>query len=651
MRISNGVVFRLACVGIALQTTSKAFAITEDWPNWLGPDRNNISKENDWSLGGKSEALWHAQIGMGYSSPSIAAGRLFIVGFFPEEGAPEHGVSEAMGPGVDRVSCLEVATGKELWKFEFPALAYANEHGGGALGSPTVHDGIVYVASRVGEVHALQAEDGTLLWKVDLVERHQVDPGRYGFASSPYVLGQKLVLNADRTVVLERATGETAWISASHEANYASVASIQLGQRLGLAVFGGKGLSILDTGDGSEIYKYEFRTSPRNVEACTPIVVGTKVFVSTGYEQGAALIDFGGESPVELWRTRKMRNKMAGCTLWEGHFYGFDESMLKCLDMAGEEQWRVRGLGQGALSIAGGRLLSTTSKGQLVVASASPESMEETFRSGRMIEDGVFWTAPVLSDGLIFLRGSLGHLVCRDHRSSVTPLVASGSNMADDDLPDVAALIAKYETFMGTKKRPLTQLRMSGRLDVHSMGLSDVEAVWENQAPSLWHVKFGLPPGIGGHIEQFYNGEIAWEVNPYRGDSLIDDYRLDELRQTQGRRVLLRPIVDPKQAMVSGRTLFEGRPCIRVDVEIRENVYRQLFFDQGTGALAGRSGADESTVVYEQWREVEGVRLPFLVKIFDADTGLEQRWRFSEASFEALSADEFMIPESLMEKF
>ena len=203
---------------------------------------------------------------------------------------------------------------------------------------------------------------------------------------------------------------------------------------------------------------------------------------------------------------------------------------------------------------------------------------------------------------------------------------------------------------MGIDEKPITELRMSGRLDVNAMGLADVEAVWDLQSPDLWHVKFGLPPGIGGHIEQFFDGEAAWEVNPYRGDNLIDDHRLDELRQTQGRRVLLNPIPDVSKAKVLRSSGCEGRPCWTVQVEVRENVHRTLYFDYKTRALAGHSGENEATFVYEDWREVEGRRLPFLIKVFDYDTGLEQRWRFSEASFEALSAEAFIIPESLEEK-
>src|SRR5690606_12598217 len=138
----------------------------------------------------------------------------------------------------------------------------------------------------------------------------------------------------------------------------------------------------------------------RNVEGATPIVLGTRVFVSSAYDQGGALVEFGGEAPELVWRTRLMRNKMAGCTLFDGHLYGFDESMLKCLDLDGNERWRQRGLGQGALCVADGRLLLTTSKGELVVARATPDGFREESRRA-VIDGGVFWSAPLLANGLV----------------------------------------------------------------------------------------------------------------------------------------------------------------------------------------------------------------------------------------------------------
>jgi outer membrane protein assembly factor BamB len=194
-----------------------------DWPQWRGPDGDNVSKERDWSAVGQEQPSWTAQIGTGYSSPAIAGGRVIVVGYFDREETP--------GLGTDRVSCLDAASGELLWIRRYAALIYANEHAGGTLSSPTIAGDTVYVATRSDELRALALETGEVHWKIDLVERHGVDPSRYGFASSPFVDGERLILNAGRTLAIDRATGATLWISEDYEARYSTVVPIHLAER------------------------------------------------------------------------------------------------------------------------------------------------------------------------------------------------------------------------------------------------------------------------------------------------------------------------------------------------------------------------------------------------------------------------------------
>lgn len=622
---------------VALAWSADAFALPSDWPCWRGPNGDNVSHERDWSPEPLPEPLWRADVGMGYSSPAIADGRLVIAGYFPNEATPRE--------GIDRVSCLDFETGAELWRHEYPAHAYDNEHAGGTLSTATIAAGVVYLPTRDGTVRALDLATGEPIWTVDLVERHGVEPGRYGFASSPFLLGKAIVLNAQRTVMLERRTGATVWISDDYDANYSTVAPIRIGDRHCLATFGGKGLALLDDATGAHVATYEFRKSPRNVEGSTPIVIGESVFVSTAYEQGAALVDFSGGEPVETWRTRAMRNKMAGCTLFEGHFYGFDESMLKCIGGEGNERWRKRGLGQGALTIAGGRLLTTTSKGELLVAEASPDEFRELARVP-VVDHGVFWTAPVLVDGRVVYRGSLGDLVCLDHRGTAARPVAAADAPASNERPTPAELAGRHRTATGVGP-DLVGTTMSGRLHINALGIADSAATWSSAPDGRLYTRFDLPPGIGGQIARVFDGERAWETNPYRGDKWLEEAELDELRRTNGHTVLFDPIPDGCAAETVGLETLRGVRCQRVDVEIEPGRVRSLFFDAESGRLAAHEGEAESTVLFDDWREVGDVELPFARTMFHPDTGQEMRWRFEQAEIGALEAGLFEVPESL----
>ena len=674
-----------------------------DWPRWRGPDGTNVSLEHGWDVRDTGVTQWRVDIGVGYSTPIVARGAVYVVGYFPSEADPN--------TGVDRVACLDAETGGTRWSIEYPSLAYANEHRGGVIETPTVHGDTLYVATRKGELRALELATGATRWFVDLAARHSLDPGRYGFASSPLIDGERLVVNMASCVALDPTNGATLWVSENLDASYSTAAPIELPGALsdgadvqapaqrGYAVFGGNGVFVVAASDGQVLRRFVFRQTPRNVEGATPIVVGTDVFVSSGYDQGAALIDMAPESPALRWRSRRMRTKLAGATLFEGHLYGYDESMLTCMDMAGEVRWRERGLGQGALSIAGGKLLLTTSEGELAVAEASPTAYVELSRAPLFDDDGVYWATPVLAAGRVFVRSSVGALVCVDRRMP-TEAIAQGNPTtraivppaADLDtgttsgaLPSPDELERRHLERTGLAGRADLALTLTGKLHVVGLGLEDVRATWGFAPRGRWHASFDLPPGIGGTILQTFDGRHAWETNPYRGDKLLAGATLEELRRTRGLRDLFDPVPEGFTARCVGREVFRGVPAFRVELEQiqsapvegapiggapiegdsgeggpaedhtsaqdREPQRRTVFFDAASGHYLGRTAADEATVVLGDWRAIvdvtPAVHLPFRRTTFEPETGLEHRWTFQSASCTAPTDERFVPSETL----
>ena len=312
---------------------------------------------------------------------------------------------------------------------------------------------------------------------------------------------------------------------------------------------------------------------------------GQRVIISSGYDQGIACVEFGEEDPVEVWRNRRMRTKMAGCTVWEDHLYGFDESILKCMDLDGNETWRVRGLGHGALSIAGGRLLVSTSDGELIVAAADPEGFHEESRRQVVEDGGVFWTAPVLSDGRVYFRASAGELVCLDHTARGPEAAVSSasrtSGSRDAGLPSPQVLLAGYLDATGLRERRPAAMRFTGRVHNDSLGLKDSGALWETDGVR-WHTRVSLPFGDMS-VERFCDGERGWEKNPYRGDKLLEGEELAELIATAGFRSLVDPYAGGTPRTV-GREWFRGVRCVRVDVEPAEGPARSVLLRRGDRA-------------------------------------------------------------------
>lgn len=384
-------------------------AARTSWPAWRGADGTNVSPERGWSSEGaggeKGEPLWKAQVGRGHSSVVIADGRLYTQGF-----------DEAKN--LDRVSCRDALTGAEQWRYEYPAELDADGHGGGTHSTPVIADGVVYSFERQGVLRALDAATGKLRWERDIQGEDEAKPTDYGFGSAPVVVGELVIVNAAKVVALERKSGEPRWITEDIGAYYSTPAPCRLGGREALASFTRPGLYVLDLVDGKVRYHYPFKKGETSVSASTPVVVdGTTLFISSGYGHGAALVDFASGQPVARWETKAMRTQMSGCVLVDGCFYGFDETMLKCLDLAGKERWRTRGLGMGALMASDGRLIVVSGNGELVIVAATPEKYQELSKR-RVLDGSSFWATPVLCDGLIYVKSGEGELVCLDHRAA-----------------------------------------------------------------------------------------------------------------------------------------------------------------------------------------------------------------------------------------
>lgn len=618
------------------------------WPCWRGPARDGVSRETGWASAGHAESLWSAHVGLGHTSSVVAGGCLFTVGF---EGSGE--VDEAGEPtGVDRVVCLDALTGTERWRVTYPTLLLAKEHGGGSLSTPAFDGGQLFVLNREGVLRCLDSASGELLWLTDFRAEYDAAYKRYGFASSPVVIGDLVYINVDCALALDRETGNIVWKTELLDANYSTPAPFRLRGQDCLAVFGSTGLHVLVREDGTSLYQHPWRQGGRNVEGATPVVVGEQIFLSSAYDHGGALFAFADGKVETVFQTRDMRTKMAGSVYHEEHFYGFDESMLKCINLAGEEQWRKRGLGNGALMIADDRLLIMSSKGELLVAAATPEEYRELAGS-KVLDGGVYWSAPVLADGLIYCRSSLGDLVCRDHRPRGQLAERRGTEAARGEgeaaLPAAADLFERHLTLVGGKEalRAHPALVLRGAFEALAVGLVPTQGEIHWMAPDLFSTRITLPPELGGgFVIESFDGTHGFSVDLRRGSKLRDAERTEELRAMGD--FLVEAEYDERFARLQtlARLPFDDRDCYEVEAELPGGGLSRFYFDAATGLLAGRGGEGESILVFRDYREFDGRRLAMFRKEFEADTGIERTWRF-EAVDDAVDAALFVMPDDV----
>jgi outer membrane protein assembly factor BamB len=593
--------------------------------------QDGLSTGPGWVPEGK--LVWTREVGLGYSSPSIARGRLYVHGFDAER-------------QVDVLRCLQTQNGLELWAREWPARSFAQDHEGGTLTTPAVDGEHVFVSEREGTIACYQSGTGRLVWHKDLSLLLDVDPGMYGFSGSPLVLGELVIVHANRVVALAKQSGDLAWVTGELQAVYSTPLAFTLAGETRLASFGQLALSLLDPADGGVLAAFPWQKDPRVVCCASPVVVGERLFVSSAYEHGCALLDFSGGAARAVWENRSMRSKMAGCVLVDGYLYGFDESLLKCLDLEGNERWRVRGLGNGALSGGDGKLAILSSRGELIVAQASPEAFRELARE-KLFEDGVCWTPPVIADGFLYCRNNHGTLVCRDHRTAAPSAADPGgpapSATPSEALPAASDLLARHLELVGGREAVLglRSLRVSGRYENRSQGFVPVpfESVW--LAPDRLIVLIeDVPPRRIVH-RRVCDGGRAYRLDPRGELEPYPEARQRELCDAADLHAVADPTRSYRVLRTTGLVTFAERPCYRVEAETAGGSRRWLYFDAASGFLAGREGEHEALVILDDYREFGGLWLATRERSFDPEGGIEELFRTETVELDTVDPARF----------
>lgn len=374
-------------------------ALATDWPQLRGPQRDGISRETgllqSWPASGPT-VLWKVPVGEGYSHLAVFDGRLFTL--------------YGMGSN-DYAAAYDASTGRPLWKVPL-GPKYENGQGNGPRSTPTIDGGRVYVLTAEGRLAALSAVDGRKIWQHDLRAELGASPPTWGVSTSPLVEGNLLLVDAGGSggrglVAFDKMTGKVVWTSQNDPAGYSAPIAITVGGIRQVVFFTARSVLAVSPKDGSLLWRVPWRTD-WDVNAATPIFVAPdKLFVSSGYDTGAALFRIrvadGRVSAEEVWRNNGMKNQFSSSVLHEGHLYGFHNSVLKCIVAAtGEEKWRESGFGHGSLILAGGHLVVLSERGRLSLVEATPAGYRE--KGSTQILSGKCWTAPTIANGKLYLR-------------------------------------------------------------------------------------------------------------------------------------------------------------------------------------------------------------------------------------------------------
>ena len=391
-----------------------------DWPNYRGPNHDGISTETGWKTTWPAEGpkrLWKATVGTGFSSVSVSEGRVCTMGNSNNQ---------------DTIWCFDAETGKELWHHSYPCPTDPNLFEGGPTATPAMVDtrvltqSLVYTLSRRGDVFCIEAASGKIAWTTNVAKALGLKIPTWGFAGSPLFIDTRstggpmnLYLNVGTAgVALDGFNGKIVWSSGAKASGYTTPVPCSFAGQQAIALCIASDVVALEIKSGKPLWQYPWKTD-YDINAADPVIEADNVFVSSGYEHGAALLQIHDDQPPSLvWQNKNMRNQISSSVLFEGHLYGMDgnnghDITLKCVEFkTGKILWNHQGFGTGTLMMADKKLIILGDKGELAVAEASPEAFKLIAHA--QILGGKCWTVPVLANGRIYCRNAKGDLVCLD---------------------------------------------------------------------------------------------------------------------------------------------------------------------------------------------------------------------------------------------
>ncbi len=378
---------------------------SEPWPGFLGPDLQNRSADKNllatWPVDGPG-LLWTARnLGEGYSSVSIAEGKLFSMG---------------TRQGREVVLAFDLQTGRELWAVNSGAV-FNDNMGNGPRSTPTYENGRLYTLGASGDLTAINAANGTILWQQNILSQHAARNIVWGISESPLIDGDKLICtpggNGATMVALNKNNGQTIWqaaIPGNPQAGYSTAIVTDLNGVRQYVNFCHNGLFSVDARTGQPLWG-DNNAANSTANCSSPIAIGNNsIFYASGYGTGGALLRFAGRAakPSLAYKTEKMKNHHGGMVELNGFLYGANENILTCLNVqTGEITWqdRLGGNGKGAITYADGHLYFRSENGPMYLIEADPNNFvvkgqfNQPERSNRPS-----WARPVVADGKLFLR-------------------------------------------------------------------------------------------------------------------------------------------------------------------------------------------------------------------------------------------------------
>jgi len=386
-----------------------AGVFAEDWPQYLGPNRNSVSAQKgilrSWPENGP-EVLWTVTVGRGFGGPVVKDGKVYLLDRDDQVG--------------DNLRCLDLSNGKELWNFAYNAPGSVMFPGSRSV--PTVDGNNVYSCGPYGDLYCISINTHKPVWNKNIWKDFGGDRiPTWAITQNPLIYGDLLVLASQApqagVVAYERLTGNVKWTTpALGPVGYVSPSIVKVGGQDHVVMItasagrrGGSGKVVgIDPLTGKTLWEYTNWSCMIPVPSAVDAGEG-RVLITGGYNAGAAMIRVekkadGSYGVTELYKTVEFGAHTQPPVLYNGYFYAqYSTNERKdgmvCMSIDGQIKWKTErspSFDKGGSILADGLLLSTDGRNKLYLIEPDPSAFKP-IASAELLKEGGTSNDPMAS--------------------------------------------------------------------------------------------------------------------------------------------------------------------------------------------------------------------------------------------------------------
>ena len=259
----------------------------EGWRDWRGPSRAAHSPDVPLTLPKELKLIWERPLtGAGLAGLAVAEGRVVLA-------------DKTAGAMSDAWRCLDAETGKELWSLTYPAPKQM-DYDNAPRAAPVIHNGFVYLLGAFGHLHGVELATGKVIWRKEFPKDFGSEVPEWGFCSSPLVVDDKLIVNPGSTkaslVALDLRTGAVVWQTPGEGPAYAAFILGEFGGRRQFVGYDSKSVGGWDPATGKRLWRLA-PPEEGDYNVATPVAVDGQLFLATEMN-GARLYDFDSKGRI-----------------------------------------------------------------------------------------------------------------------------------------------------------------------------------------------------------------------------------------------------------------------------------------------------------------------------------------------------------------